>query len=352
MRRSSTFAVLLLAIVAALSLAGVQERAAAEGPYGWGSAGSDQAPKPIPGRPPVWPPWAFPPGPPFPPGGAWPPVGGPICEPPLITPHPFATLDNGRTDHQDVMTWSFDWGECRKAQLYQLRVSNPNMPGFGLDFTLEETEHTAQFSGIVIPDQALSGWTWAVRAKLHGEWGDWNERAFNVEPANTDPPYTGSRRLRVQKIVNTPLHPDITFAGPLSHAAGSWSAYLPTGAQLSAAQAFAVPDGLAVGVAESPLPPFWQQAGYAIVPDPDGTARCSLKLSYGVGNILPADGNDYLVCVRNDFLGRLVRVQKVTPTEQHPGGTFNGVGGGHPVYLPPNAHVGPATSFATSVSSP
>ena len=110
--------------------------------------------------------------------------------PTLITPEEGAVLDNGRTDGQDELVWDFDWSDCQGASHYQLYVIHPGAqnPVINEDALAGSSYHHSCPSGCHIVSQYRFGWTWKVRAKIGGQWGDWSEtRTFDVEPVNTDP---------------------------------------------------------------------------------------------------------------------------------------------------------------------
>jgi len=125
-----------------------------------------------------------------------------LCKPTLIAPGEGAVLDNGRTDSLDDIIWDFDWSDCEGATQYHLFVK---YPGAGIspvidDDTIKDSSYHSVSPGSYIAEQNRHGWTWKVRAKIGGQWGEWSEtRTFDVEPLNTDPP-------RKAKILSVPYY--------------------------------------------------------------------------------------------------------------------------------------------------
>ncbi|MGC9526490.1 MAG: hypothetical protein ACP5D7_13215 [Limnospira sp.] len=111
------------------------------------------------------------------------------CIPTPIIPQNGAILDNSREDRADLIIWDFDWSDCPGATQYHLYVigENARNPVIDID-TLSQSSHR-EISAGYIGDRNRLNWTWKVRAKINGEWGEWSEiRTFDVEPLNTDPP--------------------------------------------------------------------------------------------------------------------------------------------------------------------
>ncbi|MBN2371152.1 MAG: hypothetical protein JXO72_11770, partial [Vicinamibacteria bacterium] len=111
-----------------------------------------------------------------------------ICVPMLLTPSSGAVLDNGRTDHLDSIIWRFNWSYCAGADRYHLYVIGPSgtMPTIETDQLAVSSYQWV--SDVCIPSSRLTGWTWKVRARVGGQWGDWSRsRSFRVEPPDTDP---------------------------------------------------------------------------------------------------------------------------------------------------------------------
>jgi hypothetical protein len=111
------------------------------------------------------------------------------CVPELRYPHPKATLDNGRKDHRDLRTWEFKWTTCEGVTEHHLWVKHPMSEQPAIDETEIRGTSYVDSDNEYIFNERLSGWRWRVRAKTDGEWGSWSEeRTFDVEPLNTDPP--------------------------------------------------------------------------------------------------------------------------------------------------------------------
>ena len=109
------------------------------------------------------------------------------CVPELIAPREGDVLDNGRIDRQDSIGWRFTWVSCPDAESYQLYVKLSKARFAVIDVTLTATRYDSNRPGAYIIDANRFGWTWKVRAKHEGQWGEWSEtRTFDVEPVNTD----------------------------------------------------------------------------------------------------------------------------------------------------------------------
>jgi hypothetical protein len=112
---------------------------------------------------------------------------GAAC-PRLRSPVPGAVLDNGRTDRQDDVAWTFRWDPCPGEDAYQLYVIGSGATRPILDVVTSEASFTSTSPGSYVSDDDLADWTWMVRPRTGGRWGPWSEsRAFHVEPPNTDP---------------------------------------------------------------------------------------------------------------------------------------------------------------------
>ncbi len=111
------------------------------------------------------------------------------CVPTLESPARGATMDNGRTDGHDELIWDFDWSDCPGADLYHLYVKRAGSAAAMIDRDdLAGSNYNHGSSGYV-GSSNLTGWTWKVRARIAGQWGQWSvEMPFVVEPPNTDPP--------------------------------------------------------------------------------------------------------------------------------------------------------------------
>ena len=136
------------------------------------------------------------------------------------------------------------------------------------------------------------------------------------------------RRIRVQKVTGTAVHPQQDFEGTFTPGgpASTFTLGLPENVGFSSVQSYMLTTGSHT-VQETPIPAGWTLIGYTIKLDPSGTATCSPGENYGGPSIdVPAGSESYLVCIRNDFesQNRLVRLQKVTGTPVHPAQTFGG----------------------------
>jgi hypothetical protein len=119
-----------------------------------------------------------------------PPSSSTLCVPVPLSPLNGAVLDNGRDDAKDAIVWDFDWSDCARATEYFLYVTGPSA-AFPLinrgGITQSSYRHFS--CGSRVAEQNRSVWSWRVRAKTDGVWGDWSPfRTFSVEPVNTDPP--------------------------------------------------------------------------------------------------------------------------------------------------------------------
>ncbi len=55
-------------------------------------------------------------------------------------------------------------------------------PVSSIDVVVADTSYTKTQTGY-IADQNRLGWSWKVRARIDGEWGEWSEAGwFDVEP--------------------------------------------------------------------------------------------------------------------------------------------------------------------------
>lgn len=112
-----------------------------------------------------------------------------ICRAPqLISPQEGAILDNGRTDGQDYKIWDFDWSDIYGATKYNLYVKHTGSQFPMIDEETDFSSFHREDSGY-IADRNRFNWKWRVRFYANGRWCDWSEeRSFDVEPVNTDPP--------------------------------------------------------------------------------------------------------------------------------------------------------------------
>ena len=113
------------------------------------------------------------------------------------------------------------------------------------------------------------------------------------------------RTLRVIKTTQTGTHPGGTFSGTVSPGGTdtSFSRTLAADASTSAAEALSVSDA-GQTVTETTLPANWSLVGYELHNDPNGTATCDgtpVSTSDGASIAVPANGDDYLVCIENEW---------------------------------------------------
>jgi hypothetical protein len=122
-------------------------------------------------------------------GTRQPPGAGFQGEKDRFVPRDGATLDNGRQDRRDGITWEFDWPDVPRATAYHLFVAHGRAIPL-IDLTdIPESHYTFIDDRAYIVDSNRKGWFWKVRAMVDGEWTEWSrERAFRVEPLNRDPP--------------------------------------------------------------------------------------------------------------------------------------------------------------------
>ena len=107
----------------------------------------------------------------------------------LISPKEGAVLDNGRRDGKDYLIRDYDWTDVNRATKYNLYVkhSGSNFPGIDEEI-LTSFYHKKEY-GSYIANHNRFGWKWKVRAYVDGMWRGWSEeRSFDVEPEDTDPP--------------------------------------------------------------------------------------------------------------------------------------------------------------------
>lgn len=105
------------------------------------------------------------------------------CVPGALHPGPGESLDNGCANAQDAVSWNFSWTACPAASEYELLVAHAQR-GTVINTTLAGVSYNHTFER---PFPELSDWTWMVRAKQDGVWGDWSTTVpFRLEPVNTD----------------------------------------------------------------------------------------------------------------------------------------------------------------------
>ena len=110
-----------------------------------------------------------------------------LCVPSLRSPANGAVLDNGRVDFSDTIVWDFDWEPCPGAELYDVQVMHRGASGPAIAEIVYSSSYRHESCGYIVR-RNLTDWTWRVRARTLGEWGNWSEeRTFSVELTNTDP---------------------------------------------------------------------------------------------------------------------------------------------------------------------
>ena len=137
-----------------------------------------------------------------------------VCVPTLLSPPAGAVLDNGCTAGGKPKVWSFDWSDCAGASAYHLRVHRSGETMALVNRTNLHTSACTYSNDLPVADDALTGWTWKVRATTNGVWGPWSaDRPFSVEPVNSDCPTD----FRVTSLSMTPTNPT---------AGGAFTAYV------------------------------------------------------------------------------------------------------------------------------
>ena len=111
------------------------------------------------------------------------------CVPVLISPAHHESVDNGRIDRRDRVTWDFSWTDCPGAR-YHIIISNAKAMYPVLDARdVDQPSYRRDACGSYVIGDNRSGWRWRVRASVSGAWGNWSsEGAFDVEPLDSDPP--------------------------------------------------------------------------------------------------------------------------------------------------------------------
>ena len=108
-----------------------------------------------------------------------------ICVPAQLTPAPGESMDNGCSNGQNGISWEFDWDDCPAADLYSIHIDHPS-----LEQPIDRDLPVSAFSLLeqrAIPEDSRIGWTWKVRARVNGIWGNYSpDRTFDVERLNTD----------------------------------------------------------------------------------------------------------------------------------------------------------------------
>jgi peroxiredoxin len=112
----------------------------------------------------------------------------PPCVPILLSPRSGDALDNGLIGKSKQHIWEFAWTECPNAAEYHLYVIGPRAiyPVIDDDNIRMNSYRRTSDNGYVA-DPNLRGWTWKVRARINGEWGEWSKTGtFNVKPVASD----------------------------------------------------------------------------------------------------------------------------------------------------------------------
>lgn len=108
-----------------------------------------------------------------------------ICIPAPLIPVEAAVMDNGCTNRENGISWDFDWEDCAGADLYSIHIDHPS-----LENPLDSDVPVSSFSLLedrFVPEESRIGWTWRVRARVNGIWGNYSpDRTFDVERLNTD----------------------------------------------------------------------------------------------------------------------------------------------------------------------
>jgi hypothetical protein len=113
-----------------------------------------------------------------------------MCDiPELISPAEGAVLDNGRTDKKDYIKWHFSWAYVEGASMWRLYVKHVGSKYPVIDRDVFNVFYNHEEYGSYIANCNRFNWKWKVRAYVYDMWCDWSEeRSFDVEPVNTDPP--------------------------------------------------------------------------------------------------------------------------------------------------------------------
>jgi hypothetical protein len=114
------------------------------------------------------------------------------CVPFPIAPPYGSVMANGCEFEPDTIKWVFRWSSCLHADRYHLIVDYPGivMPGLEIDdSTVTGTTYLFEAPSLYVEYGYQYGWTWKVRARVDGIWGDWTRPwPFSVEEVNTDCP--------------------------------------------------------------------------------------------------------------------------------------------------------------------
>jgi hypothetical protein len=105
----------------------------------------------------------------------------------LLSPRSDDALDNGLVGKSKRRIWEFAWTECPAASEYHLYVIGPHAIHPVIDASniwISSYRWTSDDGYIAGPN--LRGWKWKVRAKIHGEWGEWSKTGiFDVMPVGS-----------------------------------------------------------------------------------------------------------------------------------------------------------------------
>ena len=112
-----------------------------------------------------------------------------LTPPELNSPRDGAEMDNNCEDLSDSIDWDFSWESVSGATRYHIYVIGPSASYPVVDSIVTSLSYNYSSTGY-IADSSRLGWTWRVRAgNDSGEWSDWSERSFDIEPLNTDCPF-------------------------------------------------------------------------------------------------------------------------------------------------------------------
>lgn len=113
------------------------------------------------------------------------------CAPVITAPLPQATLDNGCSNANEVMSWHFTWTAVAGAIGYQIFIKHPSRDKYTFIETVTSNSWTSNH--FININDYYTGWTAKVRANVDGLWGDFHGSTlaeevmlFNVEHVDTD----------------------------------------------------------------------------------------------------------------------------------------------------------------------
>ena len=107
----------------------------------------------------------------------------------LISPKEGAVLDNGRIDFKDYKIWNFDWSDVSEATKYNLYVIGSGAKYPAISREVFSSFYQEKKYASYVANKNRFDWKWKVRAFAYGSWRSWSEeRSFEVEPVDTDPP--------------------------------------------------------------------------------------------------------------------------------------------------------------------